>query len=111
MNLDWGRQANLCEAMGLGFRAMKWVGKGIWKREERARPEAQGQKCMLTLVKSIETRLAGAKGSYVGSKRRLDGQTIGGFECWRIRPENRALLFLSKMHSHSANYMVFYESI
>lgn len=66
---------------------------------------------MLTLVKSVDTRRAGAKGSHVGSKGRLDGLTVGGFECWHIHRENRALLFLPQMHSHSGNYMVFYESI
>lgn len=46
----------------------------------KSKTTGTGQKCMLPLVKSIETRLAGAKGSHAGSKGRSGGQTIGGFE-------------------------------
>lgn len=46
----------------------------------KSKTTGTGQKCMLPLVKSVETRLAGAKGSHAGSKGRSGGQTIGGFE-------------------------------
>lgn len=65
---------------------------------------------MLTLER-IKTRLAGVKGSRVGSKRRLDGQNTG-CGCQLIWLEDRSPDISSpNAQSHSGNYMIVYEGI
>lgn len=66
---------------------------------------------MWTSVKSEETRLAGAKGSRVGSKGRLGRQTVEGLGACLLPWKTEALTFLPKMHSHPGNYVIAYESI